>query len=216
MNTKNTMLFVVRRNSLLFMDRSTGMRYDAPIPGEQRPNIPAYLRLGNGGPKSGEAFLNLGWEKFFNYRKKIWYGLRKVPWLMVFPDDVQAAEEALLINYAIGALGAKRCFCATFSDVIGPGREKGLEYVSVTDTFRSCAVAYYDGIGERPRQRFYPLESFHKDTLNAALAELCPGRQPPVYVDDMEGTGRWNHLGIPVSLDQAIETVWNGLERIKI
>ncbi len=226
MNTKNTMLFVVRRNSLLFVDRLTGMRYDAPIHGEQLPNIPAYLRLANVGKGERSAdrnrtFQDLGLREHFPVlQKRRLYGLRNLQWVAVVPDDLQASEERLIIDYMISELSARRTYLVSLSAVVGREIEKPpiefSEHISATNTFRSCAVTYFGNKMGEPQKRFYPLESFDRETLDAALSELCPGRQLPIYVDDMEGTGRWNHLGIPVSLDQAIENVWNGLEQIKI
>ncbi len=51
---------------------------------------------------------------------------------------------------------------------------------------------------------FLPYDGFGQAALDAALDQLCPLSRPPVYVDDLSGEGRWNHLGIPAGLEEAL------------
>lgn len=199
----------VRRNSVLFLDEQTGARFEAPIPGEARPNVPAYLRLPSGGPGSTRSgFSKLNFQEGLGLSR---LELVKRPWVIVVPDDLQASEEAMLVNYGVEALGAKRVILAAFSGVVGPDSpEAHQDYISVTDTFRSCAVTYYNEKGEQS-QRFLPMEQVDREGINAALDQLSPLHRPPVYVDDLEGTGRWDTLGTPVSLERALNTLRAGL-----
>ena len=201
----------LRRESILFLDEKTGNRFEYPIPGQAIPNVPSYLRLANGTGKSGFVLTGSQLLEGLHLRKE----LTKSPWCIALPCDLQNAEEAMLIDFGIHALGAKRVLLAPFPSTVGPADPQACRnYISVTDTFRSVSVTYFDAQGN-PHHAFLPHEDFTQTALNDAIDQLCPTSRPPVYVDDLDGSGRWNHLGTPVNLEDALSRLRATLQRVK-
>ena len=200
MNLEKFRIAWLRRDSVLFLDEKTGNRFEYPIPGQSLPGVPSYLRLANGTTKGGFVLTGAQLLEGLHLRPELF----KHPWCIAVPCDLQNHEEAMLINFGLWALGAKRVILATFPTVMVPFPMKDIVFIS--DTFRSIAITYADLEGKLS-QTFLPYEGFDQTALYRALDQLCPSRRPPIYVDDFDGTGRWNHLGTPVSLDEALSNL---------
>ncbi len=213
--TSNVRIAWLRRESVLFLDEKTGRRAELPIPGQSVLNIPAYLRLDDCAQADPKARFAISYPQLRQALHIPAVELCRRPLVIAVPDDIQSSEEAMLLNFGITALEAKRVLFLSFSAVVAPDISLGCRnYASVTDTFRSVAVSFFDAQG-RPSRLFLPYDSFDQAALNAALDRLCPQGRAPVYVDDLDGSRRWNHLGTPVGLEQALDRLRAALSHIK-